>query len=57
MSVIHDTIQNIDPTYFLHFQEFEKVLHPIFQEDELTLILVGTALGAAAGFAQVPFYL
>ena len=36
--------------------EFEKVLHPIFQEDETTLIAVGTALGAAAGFAQVPFY-
>ena len=36
--------------------EFEKVLHPIFQEDEATLIAVGTVLGAASGLAQVPFY-
>jgi uncharacterized membrane protein YheB (UPF0754 family) len=36
--------------------EFEKVLHPIFQEDEGTLIAVGTVLGAASGLAQVPFY-
>jgi hypothetical protein len=36
--------------------KFEKVLHPIFQEDEATLVAVGTALGAATGFAQVPFY-
>lgn len=40
----------------LSTQDFERVLHPVFQEDETTLILVGTALGAAAGFAQVPFY-
>jgi uncharacterized membrane protein YheB (UPF0754 family) len=32
--------------------EFERVLHPIFQEDELTLILAGGVLGMAAGFAQ-----
>jgi len=34
-------------------QEFEQVLHPIFQEDELTLILAGAVLGAAAGFLQM----
>ncbi|MBI1288087.1 MAG: DUF445 family protein [Flavobacteriales bacterium] len=35
--------------------EFEDVLHPIFQEDELTLILVGAVLGAIAGFIQIAF--
>ena len=33
-------------------QEFERVLHPIFEQDELTLILAGAALGALAGFGQ-----
>lgn len=33
-------------------KEFEQVLHPIFQEDELTLILAGAVLGAAAGGLQ-----
>ena len=32
--------------------EFERVLHPVFEEDELTLILIGTGLGGLAGFAQ-----
>ena len=32
--------------------EFERVLHPVFEEDELTLILIGTALGGIAGAAQ-----
>ena len=32
--------------------EFERVLHPVFEEDELTLILIGTGLGGVAGFAQ-----
>jgi len=32
--------------------EFERVLHPVFEEDEWTLILVGGALGAIAGAAQ-----
>ncbi len=32
--------------------EFEQLLHPIFQEDELTLILVGSVLGLAVGYAQ-----
>ena len=32
--------------------EFERVLHPVFEEDEWTLILVGTALGGIAGLAQ-----
>ncbi len=32
--------------------EFQGLLRPAFQEDELILILVGCGLGAAAGFAQ-----
>jgi len=33
-------------------RKFERVLHPIFEEDELTLILAGAALGFAAGLVQ-----
>ena len=33
-------------------RQFERVLHPIFEEDELTLILAGAALGFAAGLVQ-----
>ena len=33
--------------------EFENLLHPVFQEDEFTLILVGGVLGAGAGMAQL----
>jgi hypothetical protein len=36
--------------------QFERVLHPIFEEDEKTLIAVGTVLGAAASAAQAAFY-
>lgn len=32
--------------------EFERVLHPVFEEDEWTLILVGAFLGCIAGAAQ-----
>ena len=32
--------------------QFERVLHPIFEEDELTLILSGGGLGFLAGFLQ-----
>ena len=37
-------------------EEFEGVLHPVFQEDELTLILVGAFLGLVAGFGQAAFF-
>jgi len=33
-------------------QEFERVLHPIFEEDEMTLVLAGAVLGAIAGYIQ-----
>ena len=36
----------------LSSQEFERVLHPVFEEDEMTLILIGTGLGGLAGFLQ-----
>ena len=32
--------------------EFEQVLHPIFQEDEITLIIAGGVLGAISGLFQ-----
>ena len=32
--------------------EFEQVLHPVFQEDELTLIIAGGVLGALSGMLQ-----
>ena len=32
--------------------KFERVLHPIFEEDELTLIVAGGVLGFAAGLVQ-----
>lgn len=32
--------------------QFERVLHPIFEEDELTLILAGAVLGFVAGLVQ-----
>ncbi|MFT6147912.1 MAG: uncharacterized membrane protein YheB (UPF0754 family) [Saprospiraceae bacterium] len=35
--------------------EFEGFLHPVFQEDELKLILVGAVLGMFAGFLQMLF--
>ena len=35
--------------------EFENLLHPVFQEDEWILILLGGVLGAIVGLAQVYF--
>lgn len=35
--------------------QFERVLHPIFEEDEMTLILSGGGLGFLAGFVQQLF--
>ena len=32
--------------------QFERVLHPIFEEDEMTLILSGGGLGFLAGLVQ-----
>ena len=37
-------------------EEVEGVLHPVFQDDELTLILVGAFLGLLAGFTQAAFF-
>eukprot|EP00793_Prasinoderma_coloniale_P002574 PRCOL_00002056-RA len=34
---------------------FEELLHPVFQEDEIILIVVGGVLGALVGLAQMRF--
>lgn len=36
-------------------KEFEDLLHPVFQEDEIILIVVGGVLGALAGLLQLRF--
>jgi hypothetical protein len=33
--------------------EFEQVLHPVFQEDEIKLIVIGAVLGILVGFIQL----
>ncbi len=45
--VIQSRMEKLPPV------EFQDLLRPCFQEDELKLILVGAALGAAAGMAQL----
>jgi len=37
----------------LSFAEFEDLLHPVFEEDEMILIVAGGVLGAAAGAIQM----
>jgi len=36
-------------------EEFQDLLRPCFQEDEIKLIIIGGVLGALAGFAQLVF--
>jgi hypothetical protein len=36
-------------------EEFQNLLRPCFQEDEIKLIIIGGALGALAGLLQVLF--
>ena len=36
-------------------REFQDLLRPCFQEDEIKLIVVGGVLGFLAGFAQLVF--
>ncbi len=52
---IEDTLSSKLKSLSKH--EFEDVLHPIFQEDEVVLIIVGAVLGAVAGFIQMAFIL
>jgi len=52
-----DSTLNLERTLRVRMEQmtprkFERVLHPIFEEDELTLILAGAALGFAAGLIQ-----
>lgn len=42
-----------DKMQALSSEEFVDFLRPVFKEDEFTLILVGAALGCAAGWAQL----
>ncbi len=37
----------------LSYREFDGILHPVFQEDESTLIILGGVLGALVGLLQV----
>jgi uncharacterized membrane protein YheB (UPF0754 family) len=50
---IEDTLarrlKKLDP------KSFEDLLHPVFQEDEIILIVVGGVLGAIAGIVQTKF--
>eukprot|EP00439_Symbiodinium_sp_Y106_P012645 s7179_g1.t2 len=56
-SYVDSTLQLQDTLFkrlcMLSAPEFENLLHPVFQEDELTLIVAGGVLGAAAGFLQM----
>lgn len=52
-----DTALEVEKTVYeamkqLPPDEFEGVLHPVFQEDEIKLIVIGGLLGAVVGFAQ-----
>ena len=42
----------VEKLKMLSSAEFERVLHPVFEEDEWTLIATGTVLGGIAGAAQ-----
>lgn len=50
----------IEPTLCTRLQllsptRFENLLHPVFEEDEIVLIIVGGVLGAVAGLVQLRF--
>jgi uncharacterized membrane protein YheB (UPF0754 family) len=45
-ATLHEKMLQMTP------RQFERVLHPIFEEDELTLIVAGAVLGFAAGLVQ-----
>ena len=48
--LIEDTVR--EAMRVLPPAEFEGVLHPVFEEDEIKLIFVGGVLGALVGLAQ-----
>lgn len=45
--------KNENPINQMSTRTFEGVLHPVFQEEEFTLIIAGAILGAIAGFLQM----
>jgi uncharacterized membrane protein YheB (UPF0754 family) len=47
--LLRDRMEKMPP------QDFQDLLRPCFQEDEMKLILTGAALGFLAGFAQLVF--
>ncbi|WP_250657001.1 DUF445 domain-containing protein [Alkalimarinus coralli] len=52
-----EAVENIMRTRMenLSSEEFQDLLRPCFQEDEIKLILIGAALGFGAGLAQLVF--
>ncbi|MEM8930857.1 MAG: hypothetical protein AAGE94_06770 [Acidobacteriota bacterium] len=48
-ALLRERMENMEP------EEFQGLLRPCFQEDELKLILVGAALGFLAGLGQLVF--
>ena len=60
IGVVHEYVDNtlgLEDTLRTQMQamtaeKFERVLHPIFEEDELTLIIAGGILGLLAGLVQ-----
>ena len=49
-TTIRTKMQDLGPA------EFEGVLHPAFEEDEMTLIMVGGFLGMMVGFVQIGIF-
>lgn len=48
--LLKDKLQGLPPS------DFENLLHPVFQEDEWKLILMGGVLGVVVGFGQWHFF-
>lgn len=46
-SILRNTLKRLPP------EDYEGVLHPAFEEDELTLIIVGGILGLLVGVAEI----
>jgi uncharacterized membrane protein YheB (UPF0754 family) len=46
---LRDKMESLPP------QDFEQILHPVFQEDEWKLIAVGGLLGVVIGLLQAFF--
>jgi uncharacterized membrane protein YheB (UPF0754 family) len=49
-AMLRERMENLSP------EEFQNLLRPCFQEDEMTLILLGAALGGLAGWVQMLWF-